>query len=77
MTRTLYIILLCMLTWTASADNDQHMPFMADGVIDTTNYETAGLMPTAGIKTVTIFKAGEQTDHYANGVVMTAFKGKL
>lgn len=26
---------------------------------------------------VTIHKAGEQTDHYANGVVMTAFKGKL
>ena len=50
---------------------------MADGVIDTTNYETAGLVTTPGIKTVTIFKAGEQTDHYANGVVMTAFKGKL
>ena len=53
------------------------MPFLVDGVIDTTNYETAGLVPTPGIKTVTIFKAGEQTDHYANGVVMTAFKGKL
>ena len=55
----------------------KRLPFLVDGVIDTTNYETAGLTPTPGIKTVTIFKAGEQTDHYANGVVMTAFKGKL
>ena len=77
MNRTLYIILFCLLTWKASADTAQRMPFLVDGVIDTTNYETAGLVPTPGIKTVTIFKAGEQTDHYANGVVMTAFKGKL
>ena len=73
----LFIIILSMLTLSASADTDQHIPFLTDGVIDTTNYETAGLTPTAGIKTVTIFKADEQTDHYANGVVMTAFKGNL
>ena len=77
MNRTLYIILFCLLTWKVSADTDQRLPYLVDGVIDTTNYETAGLTPTPGIKTVTIFKAGEQTDHYANGVVMTAFKGKL
>lgn len=77
MNRTLYIIFFCLLTWKASADTDQKIPFLPDGVIYTTNYETAGLVPTPGIKTVTIFKAGEQTDHYANGVVMTAFKGKL
>ena len=29
------------------------------------------------VKTVTIFKAAEGTDHYSNGVVMTAFKDKL
>lgn len=63
-----------MMTLSAAA---QQLPFLAEGVIDTTNDVTAGLTPTAGIKTVTIFKAGEQTDHYANGVVMTAFKGKL
>lgn len=77
MKRTLYTILICMLTWKVSADTDKLLPFMVDGVIDTTNYETAGLESTPDIKTVTIFKAGEQTDHYANGVVMTAFKGKL
>ena len=69
MKRTLYTILICMLTWKVSADTDKLLPFMVDGVIDTTNYETAGLEPTPGIKTVTIFKAGEQTDHYANGVL--------
>lgn len=77
MKRTLYTILICMLTWKVSADTDKLLPFMVDGVIDTTNYETAGLESTPDIKTVTIFKAGEQTDHYANGVVMTAFKRKL
>ena len=77
MNRTLYIIILSILTLTASADTDQHIPFLTDGVIDTTNYETAGLIPTAGIKMVTIFKADEHTDHYANGAVMAAFKGKL
>ena len=29
------------------------------------------------VKTYTIFRAAEGTDHYANGVVMTTFKGKL
>ena len=56
---------------------DRHLPLLADGVIDTTNHETVGLQPDNRIKTITIFKAGEHTDHYANGVVMTAFKGKL
>ena len=59
------------------ASADYHLPVLADGVIDTTNYVTAGLSPVKGIRTITVFKAGEKTDHYANGVVMTAFKGKL
>lgn len=69
----LYICLFCV-AFVSQAEN---YPYLTDGVIDTTNYETAGLIPTAGIKTVTIFTADEHTDHYANGVVMTAFKGKL
>lgn len=56
---------------------DTRLPILADGVIDTANHETVGLQPDCNIKTFTIFKAGEHTDHYANGVVMTAFKGKL
>ena len=69
----LFICLFCV-AFVSQAEN---YPYLTDGVIDTTNYETAGLIPTAGIKTVTIFTADEHTDHYANGVVMTAFKGKL
>lgn len=56
---------------------DRQFPLLADGVIDTTNHETAGLIPAKDVRTVTIFKAGDDTDHYANGVVMTSFKGKL
>ena len=69
----LFISLFCV----ATVSRAENLPYLTDGVIDTTNYKTAGLTPAAGIKTVTIFKADEHTDHYANGVVMTAFKGKL
>ncbi|SHK61690.1 Abhydrolase family protein [Xylanibacter ruminicola] len=38
----------------------------------------ASLLLWAGeVKTYTIFRAADETDHYTNGVVMTAFKGKL
>ena len=74
--------------WTSEATNhrqmewlktcvDRQLPLLADGVIDTTNHETAGLKPAKDVKTVTIFRAGDDTDHYSNGVVMTSFKGKL
>ena len=86
MTTTLYKLLLILLNLlccsikaegAGQASADSHLPLLADGVIDTTNYETAGLLPVKGVKTVSIFKAGAQTNHYANGAVMTAFKGKL
>ena len=53
------------------------LPSLKDGVIDTTQYETLGLQKAEYCRTVTVFKAGEGTDHYANGVVMTAYKGAL
>ncbi len=56
---------------------EKQMPYIPDGVIDTTKHETVGLNPAANVKTVTVFKANEQSDHYANGVVLAAFKGKL
>jgi len=75
------LILLCCGIEVEGAggrdSTDRHLPCLADGVIDTTNRETMGLRPDNNIKTITIFKAEEHTDHYANGVVMTAFKGKL
>ena len=35
------------------------------------------MLKAAEVKTYTIFRAAEGTDHYANGVVMTEFKGTL
>lgn len=69
------IVLLAASAFCAEADN--HIPRLKEGLIDTTQHETLGLKPTDAIRTVTIFKAGEGTDHYANGVVMTAFKDAL
>ena len=77
----LLLTLLCIFLFGVRGANGQtpadRLPYLAAGVIDTANYETAGLKPAEGVKTITIFKAGDTTDHYANGVVMAAFKGKL
>ena len=67
-------LLLLMLPTNMRADN---LPCLADGVIDTTHHETLGLKRSEAVRTVSIFTATDDTDHYANGVVMTAFKGKL
>ena len=67
-------------TGAASLQHDSMpaLPRLAEGIIDTTQHETLGLPRLAeGITTVTVFKASDMTDHYANGVVMTAFLGKL
>ena len=53
------------------------LPYLSSGVIDTTNVETLGLTMTDDTKTVTIFSPDDKTHHYANGVVMTAFKDVL
>lgn len=67
------ILLLCSSFATAQAQ----ILYIPDGVIDTTKHETVGLKPAKEVKTFTIFKATELSDHYANGVVLSAFKGKL
>ena len=59
------------------ANAEDRLPRLAEGVIDTTQHETVGLSLSDGIRTYTVFRAEEGTDHYANGVVMTAFKGTL
>ena len=53
------------------------LPCLSPGIIDTTNVETLGLTMAQGTKTITIFSPTDETHHYANGVVMTAFKGTL
>ena len=53
------------------------LPYLANGVIDTTDIASLGLTMTEDTQTVTIFSPSEEGNHYANGVVMTAFKGRL
>lgn len=53
------------------------LPYLSPGVIDTANVETLGLTMAAETKTITIFSPSDTTHHYANGVVMTVFKGTL
>ena len=53
------------------------LPYLSLGVIDTTNVESLGLTMTDDTKTMTIFSPTDETHHYANGVVMIAFKDVL
>jgi len=71
------IVLLSLLPCLGVADESQHLPYLTDGVIDTTRHETMGLLPCPKATTVTIFSPSDSTHHYSNGVVMTAFKNVL
>lgn len=59
------------------AEADDRIPQLKEGVIDTTQHATLGLPSCPEAKTVTIFSPSDTTHHYANGVVMTAFRGTL
>ena len=60
-----------------NAEADDRIPQLKEGVIDTTQHATLGLPSCPEAKTVTIFSPSDTTHHYANGVVMTAFKDVL
>ena len=77
MKRKAKIIATILLLCSSFAPAQAQMLYIPDGVIDTTKHATVGLKPAKEVKTVTIFKATELSDHYANGVVLSAFKGKL
>ena len=53
------------------------LPYLMADAIDTTQAETLGLPKAPGTKTVTVTAAADSTNHYANGVVLTAYKGTL
>lgn len=54
------------------------LPFsIIPGLFDLSKNETRGLEYAPGIETVKVFSAEDDTYHYNNGVVMTAFKDKL
>ena len=46
-------------------------------LFDPSQKETMGLEYAPGIKTVKVFSASDNTNHYNNGVVMTSFKNNL
>ena len=75
--RSLFTAPLLLTALTCFGQTGEALPCLKDGLIDTTQYETLGLPEAPHCRTVTIFRAGDTTDHYANGVVMTAFKGAL
>lgn len=69
----------CFL-WTLvyQLGNAADPPFrVRQGLFDSTNTETLGLSVPVGTETITVFRPSDTTDHFSNGVVMTAFKGWL
>lgn len=75
--KTKSVLLLGLLCATSSMMADE-IPFsVTDGLFDNTQKETMGLDYAPGAETFTVWAANDDSPHYANGVVMTAFKGKL
>lgn len=75
MKKNLITLMLALASVSVMADD---APFqIADGLFDASQKETMGLDRAPGAETVTVFSATDNTDHYANGVVMAAFKGAL
>lgn len=75
--RTVSIIIMvfcCCLSAQVKADDNIAI---ADGIIDTTLHATLGLQPAIGTETITVFSPTDASDHYANGVVLTAFRNVL
>lgn len=70
-----YLLILCSLTYTAKA---QTSPFgVKSDLFDQSKIENLGLAKAVGTENITVFSSKDSTDHYCNGVVLTAFKGKL
>jgi hypothetical protein len=66
---------LVLLTCIEAAAGD---PFtLSPSLYDASRPADLGLHPAPGTETFTVFKAGEGTNHYINGVVLTGFKGRL
>ena len=53
------------------------MPYIADGLLDTTQVATLGLPRCGTSVTMTIFSPADEDPHYANGAVMTVFRDTL
>lgn len=69
--------LLCYLLMGMTAWADNAAFSVVETLFDATAKETMGLSYAPGAETVTIWAAKDDGPHYANGVVMAAFKGNL
>ena len=66
------------LTPFFQATAQSEIPFnISEGLFDAAVKETMGLERAPGAETFTVFAASDEGPHYANGVVMAAFKGDL
>ena len=71
------ILLQILLVFCSAASAQDHMLKVADGLLDSTNTTTLGLSKSDAVETFTVFSPTDSTDHYANGVVISVFKGIL
>jgi hypothetical protein len=68
------LVLIALLLTPALAEP----PFtVAPKLFDASRPNDLGLKPAPGAQTFTVFKAGEGSDHYVNGVALIGFKGRL
>ena len=68
-------LLAAVLLLTAAAG--QSAPYtVAPGLFDASKPDL-GLTPAPGVETFTVFRPGEGTDHFSNGVSLIGFKGRL
>ena len=66
------------LVVTSTLLQAQEAPFTVNtNMFNQNNTETLDLQTAPGTETITVYEAAPGNDHYTNGVVMTAFKGKL
>lgn len=75
MRKTYTLLVYLIMGMTAWADNAAFS--VVETLFDATVKETMGLHYAPGAETVTIWAAKDDGPHYANGVVMAAFKGDL
>ena len=55
----------------------QTLPYIAEGIIDTTDTQSLGLAESDAVRAICVFSPTDADNHYANGVVLTAFKDVL
>jgi hypothetical protein len=74
MRRHILFALACLSAGALAAEP----PFnVAPNLFDFARPDDIGLKPAPGAQTFIIFRAGRDTDHYVNGVVLMPFKGRL